>query len=73
MTVGTLALSALLLACTNASPAATPTTTSRTARPVHEFALPTAGGTPADIVQGPDGALWFTEYSANQIGRISMR
>lgn len=25
---------------------------------------------PADIVSGPDGALWFTEYDANCIGRI---
>src|SRR5690242_7328496 len=70
MMVGTLALSALLLACTNASPAATPTTTSLPTKPVREYALPTAGSTPADIVQGLDGALWFTEPGANSIGRM---
>ena len=24
-----------------------------------------------EITAGPDGALWFTEYSANRIGRIT--
>ncbi len=33
--------------------------------------LPTAAAQPQDIVQGPDGNMWFTERGANQIGRIS--
>ena len=31
----------------------------------------TAGSPVAEITAGPDGALWFTEYSANRIGRIT--
>ena len=31
----------------------------------------TVGSSPAGIVAGPDGALWFTEYNGNQIGRIT--
>ena len=33
--------------------------------------LPTAAAEPQDIVQGPDGNMWFTERGANKIGRIS--
>jgi hypothetical protein len=33
--------------------------------------VPTAGSAPFQIAAGPDGALWFTENSANQIGRIT--
>jgi virginiamycin B lyase len=46
-----------------------------------EFRLPTAegnrmgapdmGATPRGIVAGPDGAMWFTESGADQIGRIT--
>ena len=46
-----------------------------------EFAVPTAGGNglivpgsetlPRGIMTGPDGAMWFTESGANQIGRIT--
>jgi streptogramin lyase len=36
-----------------------------------EFTIPTAGSQPRGIVSGPDGALWFTEQSGNQIGRIT--
>src|SRR5260370_1190123 len=32
---------------------------------------PTAGGNPVAITTGPDGALWFTEFSASKIGRIT--
>ena len=32
--------------------------------------LPTPNSTPEFITAGPDGALWFTEVGANQIGRI---
>ena len=38
---------------------------------VYEFPVPTAGAGPSFIASGPDGALWFTEGSANQIGRIT--
>ena len=31
----------------------------------------TAGSYPYGIAAGPDGALWFTEYSGNRIGRIA--
>ena len=39
-----------------------------------EFAIPTVPATPYAITSGPDGSLWFTEYSrfANKIGRISV-
>jgi streptogramin lyase len=33
--------------------------------------VPTAGSGPSGITAGPDGALWFTEASANKIGRIT--
>lgn len=39
---------------------------------VVEYAVPTAGSGPTEIVLGPDGRhLWFTEFSGNKIGRIS--
>lgn len=45
---------------------------------VTEFHLPASdngspghpGGTPAGIIMGPDGNIWFTEYSGHKIGRI---
>src|SRR6266853_749628 len=36
-----------------------------------EFPIPTANSSPNDITAGPDGALWFTEGTANKIGRVS--
>jgi virginiamycin B lyase len=38
---------------------------------ITEFTIPTASSGPAPIVAGPDGNLWFTEVSGNQIGRIT--
>jgi virginiamycin B lyase len=38
---------------------------------VTEFTVPTAASGPNRIAAGPDGALWFTETTANKIGRIS--
>lgn len=38
---------------------------------ISEFTVPTTNSFPNGIVVGPDGALWFTEYFANKIGRIS--
>ena len=36
-----------------------------------EFTIPTANGQPNSIAPGPDGNLWFAEYSGNKIGRIT--
>ena len=38
---------------------------------VVEYAVPTTGSQPVSIVTGPDGNLWFTEFAADQIGRLS--
>ncbi len=38
---------------------------------ITEFPLPTADSQPDGITAGPDRNLWFTEYSGNQIGRIT--
>jgi streptogramin lyase len=49
---------------------------------ITEFDLPTAatrgpstdfdaGSQPFDIITGPDGALWFTEFTGDKIGRIT--
>ena len=55
----------LLLAVALAGPA-------RAAPKIEEFAsVPTANAGLQDIVQGPDGNVWFTERNANKIGRIS--
>jgi virginiamycin B lyase len=37
---------------------------------VTEFPLPAQGVGP-DIAPGPDGAMWFTVFTDNQIGRIT--
>src|SRR6266581_5076413 len=41
------------------------------APPITEYPIPTANSNPAVITAGPDGNLWFTELSANKIGRIT--
>jgi len=38
---------------------------------ITEFTVPTGSSFPLGIAAGPDGALWFTENSANKIGRIT--
>jgi streptogramin lyase len=38
---------------------------------IGEYAVPTAISAPTEIAVGPDGALWFTEYNAAKIGRIT--
>jgi streptogramin lyase len=38
---------------------------------ITEYVLPTPGSDPYTLVVGPDGALWFTEYFGNKIGRIT--
>ena len=44
--------------------------TSGLAQTITEFPLP-SGSDPNRITAGPDGALWFTEYQNNKIGRIT--
>jgi streptogramin lyase len=36
-----------------------------------EIPIPTASSDPEAITAGPDGALWFVEFGADKIGRIS--
>ncbi|MGZ3644267.1 MAG: virginiamycin B lyase family protein [Ktedonobacteraceae bacterium] len=38
---------------------------------ITEFPVPTSNSLPQGITLGPDGNLWFTEYSGNKIGRIT--
>ena len=38
---------------------------------ITEFPVPTSSSNPEGITKGPDGNLWFTEYNANRIGRIT--
>jgi len=42
-----------------------------TAASVREFGVPTPDAEPFDIAAGPDAAMWFTEFRADKIGRIS--
>jgi sugar lactone lactonase YvrE len=39
--------------------------------PIEEFPISTPAAGPHEITTGPDGALWFTEYAGNKIGRIT--
>ncbi|MDB5397809.1 MAG: lyase-like protein [Rhodospirillales bacterium] len=39
---------------------------------ITEFVLPATGSEPGFIINGPDGALWFSETSGNKIGRITI-
>jgi streptogramin lyase len=41
------------------------------AESITEFPVRTAGSGPWGIAAGPDGAIWFTERAADQIGRIA--
>src|SRR5438132_1171199 len=43
-----------------------------TAGGITEYATPTPNSGPYGITAGPDGAIWFVEYGANKIGRITM-
>lgn len=63
LSLGSLLLSLLVVA-------AAPTAQAGSRR-VKVFPVPTADSRPTGIAAGPDGALWFTENSANQIGRIT--
>jgi streptogramin lyase len=37
-----------------------------------EFSIPTANSNPIGVTAGPNNTLWFTESTANQIGRITL-
>ena len=39
---------------------------------VQEFPIPTPNSYPVHIAAGPDGALWFTENAAEQVGRVTV-
>ncbi|HTK06273.1 MAG TPA: Virginiamycin B lyase [Ktedonobacteraceae bacterium] len=41
--------------------------------PLKEYPLPGEHSGPSGLTQGPDGALWFTEFYANRIGRITTK
>jgi len=43
-----------------------------TAGVITEFPVPTPGGGPIGITAGPDGALWFTEFDGQKIGRLQL-
>src|SRR5450432_1506095 len=38
---------------------------------IMEYPIPTANSNPQGIATGPDGNLWFTEYTGNKIGKIT--
>lgn len=38
---------------------------------ITEYRIPTMYSAPEGITVGPDGALWFTEYGGNNVGRIT--
>ena len=40
---------------------------------LHDFPVPTATSEPDGIAAGPDGAVWFTEFFASSIGRVTTR
>jgi poly(3-hydroxybutyrate) depolymerase len=40
-------------------------------RSIRVYRLPTVGAEPFDVAIGSDGSVWFTEFAANKIGRIS--
>jgi virginiamycin B lyase len=37
---------------------------------ITQLSIPTKSSNPEGIAAGPGGALWFTEYDGNKIGRI---
>jgi len=38
---------------------------------IAEYSIPTPSAQTTGITAGPDGAVWFTEYNGNKIGRIT--
>jgi virginiamycin B lyase len=39
---------------------------------ITEFPVPTTMSSPYGIASGPDGNVWFTEFSKNRISRIEI-
>jgi virginiamycin B lyase len=65
----TIAIGRLLLAV---MAAAVGIATSAAAQTFTEYPIPShPGGSPEGITTGPDGPVWFTEYTGNRIGRIA--
>jgi streptogramin lyase len=62
--LATCLLSALTLALAGLTPA-------QAAYSITEYPVPTAAGFPFDTALGSDGNVWFTEFSADKIAKIS--
>jgi virginiamycin B lyase len=43
---------------------------SLTSHAITSFPLPTSGAAPQEIVRGPDGSLWLSEFGANQVAHV---
>lgn len=58
---------------TPGSPAELPALTAPPAsvRAIRLFPLPRPRSEPFDIAAGPDGSMWFTEFAADKIGRVT--
>lgn len=54
-----------------AEPVATLTAPRIAVRSLRVFRLPVPDAEPFDLAAGPDGSMWFTEFRADMIGRIS--
>ena len=57
-----------VLGAVGSSPASTAWAAAGT---ITEYPVPTTNSVPVDIPRGPDGALWFSEFFGNKIGRIT--
>jgi virginiamycin B lyase len=38
---------------------------------VTEFPVPTANSGPSEVVLGPDGNVWFTEFNSGRVAQIT--
>src|SRR5437867_1841061 len=63
--MGTFAVIAALAPAVLASPA-------QAAKRITEFPIPSPFTGPEGITEGPDGNVWFTEWSGNRIGRMTL-
>ena len=57
--------------CPSVSPSPSPTASPTPGPVVTTFPVNTASSAPIGITAGPDGNLWFTEYSGNNIAKIT--
>ena len=39
---------------------------------LNELPFPSTVNSPYGITTGPDGNIWFTDYSGNEIGRVNL-